>query len=84
MVDDKHKSEDFIYLFRLVSVLNAFEKRDEDIELPIIIKTIFFLIDLINSYYIGWLEGTKTIFHQSKKFLFHLFRKVFITNLVIP
>lgn len=63
MVDDKHKSEDFIYLFRLVSILNAFEKRDEDIELPIIIKTIFFLIDLINSYYIGWLEGTKTIFH---------------------
>lgn len=49
MVDDKHKSENFIQLFRFVSILNALEKRNEDIKFPIFIKTIFLLIDLINS-----------------------------------
>jgi len=37
MIDDEYKSEYFIQLFRFVCILNAFEKRNEDVELPIVI-----------------------------------------------
>jgi hypothetical protein len=63
VIDDKHESENFIQLFRLVSILYAFEEGNEHIKFPIIIKTILFLINLINTNYIRRLEWTKTVLH---------------------
>ena len=48
MVDDEHKSEDFVQLFRLVAVLLALEERDEDVELSIVVQSVLLLIDLVN------------------------------------
>ena len=64
MVDDEHKSEYFVQLFRLEAVLLALEERDEDVELPIVVQSALLLIDLVNLQDRRWLERPQPVLHE--------------------
>lgn len=48
MVDDEHVSEDLIELFGSIGVLLTLEEGNEHIVLPVIVKFVLILVDLVH------------------------------------
>jgi len=63
MIKNQHKSEYFIEIVGLEDVLFGFEKRDEDIVLPVIIKFTLFFINFIYLNDVMRKERSKSILH---------------------
>jgi hypothetical protein len=73
-----------VQVFRAVSILLAFEERNEHVVFPIIVKPALILEDLVDFDDALRAEGSQSAFEQGDKLLLHFRREVLVADFVVP